>query len=345
MADNFERQLVKTKQFSPDDAGKRVGWAAALPIPERDDLVAFNVVTATVGPEGAYHGYNDDEINGERMRTYSSQTSRGFLHVASLGVLINRNLPGIHQTNRDFGYSQQDDGRFDDARYIRLGANLRNEFAPEDEDKIWADNNQDLLNLLKAQLADADAMTHYPPIYYLMNALFTHPGIFKDATYTSENLQSFILADASMAPTTRQEIEGAKHIISNLSSITAQDKGMLHNLGTFRDIPAEDIPDAFVASRRVVAVNEAAILEKLSELAYPQLVYQPRDGREWPYMDGTVKNEQKAFGRELEDLKMNQSGRAIHELERELKSIEKRIDYARQGFQALHAISFAERNV
>ncbi len=336
-------QTVVTKEYPADLAGERVGWTSVEEINDNPDLVGVNVVVATVGTQGAKHGYHQHE--GESERLYSSRSDEGFVAVAGLFVMISREK-GIDPHGST--YFRAEERRGEGAGSILLnGGSGYHDFVPEDDAKSWADSATELLGLLKDGLARKDVADHYPTVYYYLNGMQGHDGYRSRNSLRDSNPQELFLADSTMAKTTKKQVAAVNGVVTSLEGVKTEDERMKQRLTVFSDIPAGDVSDAFVKSRQTVAAYEQAVLAALPNMYASPLVYLPigfrPSGRSWPYMDAVARTEQEAFGIELSALQSGQTGRVNHELDRETKELEHRLEFARQGSHVLRLLLMSEQ--
>jgi hypothetical protein len=154
----------------------------------------------------------------------------------------------------------------------------------------------------------------YPTFYYYL-AQMTVPEL--------------LLADTAMATTTeRTEMKEVREYAAQLAAVKSEDERMLETLTAFGDIPADQIPDTFKASRRKVAVHERRAQANKDKVVTGSWLRNIRDTLTWPYMDPLTTDEQAAFGIELQGLEARNVNLARHALERELPSLDKRLETA-----------------
>ena len=337
-------QTVFTKEFAPELAGERVGWVSVQEMPDNSDLVGVNVVVATVGNDGAKHGYH--QRDGEAERMYSSQSDEGFLAVAGLFVMASRE-DGIHPQGGVYFRAEERKG---DGRSILLnGGSGYPDLVPNDDGKSWADNGQELIGLLKEGLARKDVEEHYPAVYYLLNGMVGHERYRSRSSTRDTAPQELFVPDKTMIENTKKQTALADSVVTALEAVNTEDEHMKKRLTVFSDIPATEVPDAFMKSRQSVAAHERAILTTLPTMLAEQLVYLPigfrPSGRSWPYMNAVAKTEEEAFGLELAALRSSNVRRANYELDREASELAHRLEFARQGSHVLRLLALSEQQM
>lgn len=337
----MSHERIITKEYSAEDAGKRVGWISAQEHKENHNAVIVNIATATVGENGASQGYIHSEEYGHLT---SSETTRGFLATTTFAAVVLRGEK-INSNSQFFRVQDRSDlggNAFQD------GAAGYPDFAPNEDERTWVEGRRELLALLMSSLQATDIAHYYPAIYYLHNLGFAHQ-VTRDGSFLAQYSPSdYLLADPEMSPTTKREIVGAESLRKQLGLIESLDTRMKSALGVFSDIPPKKIPEVFTQSRKAVARHERKILDTTFDSYSSRAVFIPigqgRSGRTWPYMDALANTEQAAFGIELTALKAENVAPAEHSLERELKELDGRKIYAQQGAAALRALYQAEQS-
>ena len=349
MPQTIEREI----SFTPEMAGKRVGWVSTAEIrngtPVETTPISVNVVSATVGPDGAWFGHRTSENPGDKPIA----EQEGFLAVAAFSAILvsptrNKweeefNLAYLHQGRRDASQQLDRSG----GRLLDRGVD-RGQYSNEDISVDWAKGPDELIDLLKEKLNDAGFKARYPQLYYWLNGTIARtPGSQLTAEgFEGISIDDLLLPDKKMQRTTRGQLERAQYIVELLGHSAKDDERMRKRLTVFSDVSAARIPDVFVENRRYVAGIETRILEHVSKLAVRQLVHLPignrSGGRTWPYMDASEADDGAAFGIELDALKRNSTERADHELAKEHAELRQRQQYAQKGLRRFNEIVHAE---
>ncbi len=339
-------ETLRLVDFKSEMAGRRVGWVSLDNVRDRENnetpLVSVNVVTATVGQEGAWYGHTIDK------RFFSPEPEQqGFLAVAAFSAILTSptdspweeefNLIYLSQANRDA--IQLLDKGVDRGVYGGTG----------DPTSDWATNPAELLDQLKEKLSDVGFKERYAQLYYWLNGAIARPKMGYELTpkeFESMKIDELLLPDQTMKTTTKEQLAHARSIVDQLGQSAKSDETMRKRLTVFSDIPVTDVPDTFVENRHLVAKGEKEIGKHVSKLAVRQLVYLPignrSGGRTWPYMDASATDEDVAFGRELNGLRRGSIEPANRELGREIDELVMRQQYAQQGVRRFSEISHAE---
>ena len=143
---------IITKEYPAELAGERVGWTTTAEITWQRPVVVVNAVVATVGSDGARHGYNERE--GEEERLYSRRCDEGFVAVSGLRVLISREI-GIDSSGVFFSTEER---KGEGSSILQHGANGYADFTPDEESRLWADNRQEFIDNLNKELVSLLAL-------------------------------------------------------------------------------------------------------------------------------------------------------------------------------------------
>jgi hypothetical protein len=337
------RNIIYTQEFPPELAGQRVGWTSVEEAPDNNDLVVVNAVAATVGTDGARHGFIELDNGERRIRFPSNDTSEGFVAVSGLSVTISKER-GIHHGN--ISYAAEGSASGGSWSILENGVSGYTKLAPGETQKRWVDSTQVFIADLRQGMSKHGVIDHYPVVYYSLNGYMGHEGYrSRDSNPYSEPAELFI-PDATMVGETGAQVSVIDTVVRSLEAAKTESENMKRCLTVFSDVPAEDIPNTFRASRRTVAEQERRALGASAQIHAVDLAYLPigtgQSGRTWAYMDALATTEHEAFGRELEALLAKDTGRARRELERELSELEARITYARQGRQVMRLLNIAE---
>lgn len=332
----MSREEVIVEEFSPEQAGERVGWVAYR---EKEgsssDLVVLDAAVATIGQEGAVVSHLD---YGDGRKMYHRNSMRGFMAATALSVTIPRSSGQVTDLSQ-FYFRSSGQGYYGG----RLEASdVFTSSISEHIDNVKWSNGDDLAADIKRVLKDRGVAQAYPTVYLGLNNFILHPQLGpKD---NKESVRP--VADPEMIEATSAEAAEAALIDSNLKLAGGVDSMMLTRLTVFSEVPPEEIPDSFVQSRRSVAQLEADILDSANRMLFKWGAFLPvgfrPNGRTWPYMDPTISDEQRAFGHELEALKTQNVKPAERELRYEIKELDKRIEHAGHGLAALLRLKDAE---
>lgn len=347
---------VVEREYTPDQAGQRVGWVSVESAPcaiggirgQLQDEVYARVSVATIGEDGshlsrsyAHKGYDDvvdyTPFPGDKPPHIVANVS-GFVNVTGMNATIRQG-----RTVMDFPPFMDGD----------IGAFVREPLTK----KTWFDSESGCVQLLKSGLLEkgADSET-YVLLYYYLNAYLAHEGIdrpgqgqmFTDRASAARRPQAPI-ADPEMQETTEQQLELATSIATELQSALTTDRIMLRSLDALSDVNPDSIPGIFEASRQDVSCREGIVIDRAGQLLVQSLVYKPigfrPEGRSWAYMDATPSDEHPSgdYARELDFLKDGKSRPVIDQLEHEVAELEKRAEYAQQGKEMLGKLLEAER--
>jgi hypothetical protein len=219
----------------------------------------------------------------------------------------------------------------------------------EEADKRWALTALELKDAIREAMQEADIFGHYPALYYLTNGLMCHGFFLEKARMIGADVSELFIADPEMADTTEKQIDSARKICAELQAGIETDELMRSRLTVFSDVPASDIPDIFVESRRWLQTHEEAMAEASKGLIIPGLVYNPAGrgpgSRSYPYMGAHPGDDNRNFGHELEALRHKDVSRADYELSEELKELRARLVWAQQGCAVLRSLNLTEDGV
>lgn len=344
MARNIERVAT----FGPEMAGERVGWVSTGRVRGDDNEngrpFSLNLVTATVSQNGAWFGYETLQ-NPDGEKSLPIATQYGFLAVSAISTVLA--TKENHDWHEDFNlsYLQESDRGRDKVQLLDRGVS-RGLHTDEDEVVDWAKNKAELLELLRGKLTDSGFKERYAQLYYWLNGSIARFDNYGGNPFASFELHELLVPDKSMKKKTADQIMHADRVVKTLTYMVDHDDKMRKRLTVFSDIPKETVPGRFIDNRNYAAGGEEVIQEHISQLAVRQLVYLPigfrPNGRTWPYMDASVPDEEKAYGRELAGLKQGDIEPADFELKREIAELEKRRQYADQGLQRFNHLSQSE---
>lgn len=207
--------------------------------------------------------------------------------------------------------------------------------------KIWVEG-EDFLATLKQQLSDVDADDMYPKMYYGLNYGAAHEDIRPNDVGTVNGAE-WLLADPAMHDVTADEQIQANAIVLAYDLIAKTDIRVRKDLTCFGSVPKASVPEYFAQQRRKVAEYEQRVESAADDMVLSDYVeLSLRAVRTWPYMDPTTTDERAAFGRELKSLKKEDILPAIDELGEELRAIDRRACWARNGRAVLELLYTAE---
>jgi hypothetical protein len=336
------------KEFPEGEPGQRIGWTAVSEAENGWSII--DVATATLLGKGAAIGaiLSDDSEIAPKGRSggltdisrfqvfahpedavFAAHKSHLFDHVGPTTV----NLLGQHLTDSDLGSA------FTPIPALARGPQYKLQGSSEILEAKWADSAAELIGLIKQTLTEHDLMEKYPFLYYFVNSAVS--GRHSDT-------RDLLLPDAAMHGTTLEQYEAAHGVESALAASSTNDKSMLRNLTVFGEIPADEIPDEFRQSRQRAHGYEQEVQDGVSRLEFPRSVYLPigfrPEGRSWPYMDAGNEKDETTQGI-IGDLKEKKIDWARTELQREVRELRERHEYAQEGAQRLEALSVAELQV
>ena len=332
-------EKIAVNEFSPEQAGSRVGWTSVEAKEINDNpLVFVDVVVATVGEDGAklsYHEMNDD---GEVHIGVSNSCAEGFVAVAGLQTIISRER-GLSTDSANVRFTDNNDRHgADSGASILLSGAWPGQYQPEIGSVKWANGSQEILDDLKDGLLSEGVSEHYRTLYYLLN------GYLWIQQEGEERKPELLLPDISMQDDTLDQVADALVIKSVLEAAITEDEVMKQNLTVFSKIPASKIPKVFKNSRVEMRRKEAKMSIVNDTLAVGSIVYTPTSVfRTWPYMDAAAQTDKEAFGLELEALENGSIDRVQSELTDEIKSLHRRLEFAQIGYEGLLALASSER--
>jgi hypothetical protein len=338
-------ERVRTKEFSADDAGKRVGWVS---LSERETVPGksfcfVDVVTATVGEGGAWEGYI--EVNDKKSEPNRYPDTAGFIAVSGISAILSSRANGgaLIPEEEALTYYPDNKGK---SSIISKGAGRH---FPEEIIKKWVDCPERVLDLLKEGLTSHGLDDKYAMLYYWLNGTIarTNRGSTIDPVFGQYNASDLLIPDKTMAEQTQEQMSHTQGVVDALSQSIDNDKMMKKRLTIFSDITEAQVPEVYSGSRLTANELERKIGGHVSKMLVKRLVYLPigfrPDGRTWPYMDASAENDG-AFGQQLADLKRGNVDFANHELDLEIKELIARLEYATQGNNRFQEIATAEKN-
>lgn len=340
------RSEVVIQEFGPDEQGQQVAWAyvGTESRAERDlpDITSVDLAFGHIGENGARYTAIDHE--GEHLFHRDSVT--GFTHASAINVVFPHGVEGsrnqnylIRSAGRIFGHEMSS------SEIMASGLGRGQSGAHDDTE--WFTDGDNFLSRLKERYEEAGLdPTCYQLTYLLMGHL-----VLNERFAPNEHGQPYInphnrvLVDTEMHDVTREEREAAITVLGRLTSEKLEDEDMLRRLTVFSDIPSDEIPEVFVASRERVSGLEAAAIQAASTALTQRVFFLPvgfrPSGRTWPYMDATVEPV-KGYGQELQALRDGSVDQPMYELKKEIDELKKRIVATTQGSQAMDGLFFAE---
>lgn len=343
------RNLVTEVEFGSELAGQRVGWSTVTGYGRRsDEILAVHIAMATVGEEGASFEYESREHEGKPIKAFWSDAAKGFVAMAGISVVVDRTRSPKDQERIGPYYVFDDDliRGSSEGRPLRTAGGAAESIDELDEKRSWLEGAGEIISSVKENMRQADLTDYYPNVYYTANMLLGHEQSNRGSSLGKVAVEDVLLPDSDMHVATVQEIHVASTIERALSAEHTEDGKMLRNLSVFGDIPTEDIPSAFRASRIKVAKSEQSAVAAKKQLYTQAGIFLPigfHGGRSWPYMSADLPlDDERAFGRELRGLEHGKTKLAESELEREIEEIEARARHASQGVNALELLSRGE---
>lgn len=322
-------EFAAIQEFPPEMAGELVGWLNIVEHSETE-IIGAAVAYARIGAQGAKCGYT---VLVDNQEQHFAPSNYGFEYSTELAVFArDGNLVDTRASRQT-----REDGRFklsdDEAR----NGGFANSFYPGDgdprKDGTWATGTIGITEMLKTELNRADVGWMYPTMYY----------------YLSQMCRTDIqLVDPTMHETTAEQFEQALQHRAVLQAILEADTAMTKDLTIFGGVSADEIPEHFQKSRRTVAEyeRELAAQRGTSYVHGWQMPIGARpSGRSWPYMDPTTADESRAFGQELAALQNRNVSPALHELGREMKELNMRLETAQIVLRRLGSLSTKELNL
>lgn len=346
MAEVPDRRIIDA-EYPPEDAGQKVGWVSVV---SKENVGQCNVETvdinagvAHVSEQGASRGYTLRNEDGKEKKIVFPGDVGGFEDSASVHIETVRGM-SLKEVARE--------------SYIDLTAHNSKRHATcmlehvcdEETGVIFTIGAEDLIAALKKHLKKEDASDLYPIVYYGLNAAIGHAGVREFlGSYISTKENPPFVADPQMQDVTEAQLAASETIAADLSTIKDEDETMKSDLTVFSSISADQVPDAFVASRQKVHETEARAIECANtDLLIPSYSFLPvgfrPGGRSWPYMDATLDaSDERAFGRELEGLKYRAITPADYELKKEIQETSLRLQYAQATVKMLRDLLAAEQ--
>lgn len=344
-----ERTQVVTKEFSPDQAGERVGlidihagrWSDSC---GSNYGTSIDIVLASIGENGAQGGYTERPDVGEGENIVFPGDVTGFVAATSLKLkIIEGHTLREHMLNPVFTLAA------DDNRTGSKGSHIVRE-ATENDNAKWVETTPSIVTEIKDAMKRENIDEFYPFIYYVLNAAIGHAATRDKLEHLSKVNYEHLLADPQMNDMTVEQLRLSSEVNGRLQDVLKEDEKMKHVLTVFGGVPAAEVPEAFAGSRTKVHQLEQEAKDLAEELYIPYMTYLPvgeASGlrvRSWPYMDASVSvDDERAFGRELGALSDNNVVPANVELDREVKEVTGRIEFARSSVAMLTNLAQAEQ--
>ena len=294
---NIEKIMIQ--EYPADAAGQYAGWLNLAQIPEVP-VIRGAITYARIGHNGAEH-FTSKLADDELAMPHSS----GFENPVSVEFTQHPSEPAT-------GYNEvratlAPGAPWNSHRFSNERVDLQPVIMPGEG--TWVLGGKEILKTLKEKLAERDLEWFYATIYHTL-------------AYVAR--EEDLLADPEMHGETTTQVSLLQEHILTLEDIETRDNIMQNNLTVFADLPPDEIADAFAQSRRAVRDSERT-LEHLSKTItlgrnIPTIGFRP-SGRSWPYMDASIDDEVRSFGRELTALKDRITWPSSRELERELGEI------------------------
>lgn len=314
---------IETKalfEASEEHAGEMVGYVNAHKL-EESDTFRFVVGHATVGENGAFYG-TQFSSEGEQF----SDVSRGFVGATAISLYANNpdriEITSVQSPFHNKGYRQQE--------YTDIFLSFFPKEKPAEGVGEWALTDAGIVDAIKRRLEELDMLAVYPAIYYDLAVLATKP-----------------LADPTMASQTLEIRAHVDKMAGKLKEMSDEDKGMLENLTVFGNIPALELPEAFVRSREKVGITERTLNKDVPRFAHgwiPSVGFRP-SGRTWPYMDPECADADRSYGWVLQTLRNKDVTLAEGELKKEVDELRLRDSYAERTLLCLRELAAREHSL
>jgi hypothetical protein len=339
--------MVPVREYTPEQAGMRIGWAALEPRNEEGWYMGAHLASATVGAEGAYMAYELREEDGEVTKQRGwSDGMKGFEAVQGLSVFFDTRVAPDEQDYKEFHIARSERFRRDSGQFaLNHGGDSHTNAEVIAEQRRWADSPVELMAHMKAVMEERGLGEHYPLVYYTANLMVAHEMQREQSSLCKVPVEVTLMPDATMSLMTEEQIAHAEEIIRQLEFQKAGNVEMTRNLTVFSDLSPESLPDAFIESRRAAAEAEVAVQAANRQLlTYGGIHLATQHALTWPYMDAGESDEGKAFGGELRHLEAKNTEVANASLRYELKGLEQRLQHARRGRVVLGMLLSAERS-
>jgi len=332
---------VRTKEFPATDAGRRIGWVALskqAAKPERE-FCDIDVITATVSENGAWEGYVEiKDVN----KSHRYPQAEGFLDISGISATLSTtDEPRIQIADEEsLRFHSQAVGDHD-----IMVQGLGHRYDGRAENKQWVYNHTNVIDLLKQGLADHNIEDCYGILYYFLNLSVARSDMFTklDSAFGDYAIQDLLMPDKSMAQQTSGMISTVDDIIGAFNQSADNDKTMKHRLTGFTDLPKRKIPEVYQESRNTAHGLETKLGSLAAGLVLQRLIYVPTGLRTYPYMDASAVNDGDFGGHQRAELERQEVDHTNRELDREIKELEQRRDYAKQSAIRLQEIATAEK--
>lgn len=313
------------KTYGPEDAGQKAGWVTAVDNPDRDSFYVLGAY-ATVGESGASVSTIRHEVTDERL--WHDHLAAGFSRACSYAILV---IPG-----EDTRIRNTDTVRFDREKATDLaGHSFHKEFDIDDESVTWGKGDEELVTNLRQVLGDRGSADEFARLYLTINGGVGHGTRVEGFPLSMSYVASNQIYDPSMSDTAAEEQSRFNEYADVLGEQIKQDTAV-HEQASRWSLTEEQ----FVASREGARAAFLRIGELRQTMIAPTLAYTPEGYvRSWPYMDASEGDARVAYGIEQGDVAVGNFGRVSYELEREIKELKKRQEYAARGAQVMFALT------
>lgn len=328
----------RTVSYPKSMVGERVGWIATGKIAsDEDTLLSIDVVTATVGLEGAWQGFRYSESS-----QFNMPVQEGFLAVSAMSSIIRPGKPtgDVDEQNLRFVFPQTDH-EIDRSKVglLAQGAGGLTDRLT-DYKRTEAASKDEIIEILKERLDQTGFGDRYPQLYYWLNGA---PQLKDGAPIEGVAIPQMLLPDPAMRTQTTDQAVLAESITSSLQNLHDRNEIMRRRMTVFSDIPSSEVATRFIDNRTFAHSAELLIREKMSKLAVRRLVYLPIGvQRTWPYMDAGVEGVE-GYGPELDGLRARKIHPAYDALADESRELERRELHARSAAQRFKLLLSLEK--
>lgn len=224
------------QEYSPDFAGKRVGWCG---VKKRPEGVWVDLVATTVSAEGASLSVIDDLPETHSM-------AQGFESIiATRGLLMGRHLASLERWESGLGDWKDEEGTFTEFAVSDIGQAVDAPFLSQNISSalvigskgrvanapVWCSMGE-LQDRLKGQLGNLGFSKRYPTVYYGFNcAVLEQAKIHLQHGKTKpiddidlESYAPYLFVDPTMARTTARHITATRKILTELDNLKNLDE-------------------------------------------------------------------------------------------------------------------------
>jgi hypothetical protein len=323
------------KEYSAGQRGERVGWVRVTPqmIDDRE-VIGIDLVAATVtGKDGAKFGSKLSRPQSESEIAISVPYEQGFSAVTAFSGMFGMPHNG-HSFESSLVYSSTTSSYYghEDTPADLLHQGTDDLHFKYFSDKTWANNGLALIDTLHQLLIDAKSEELYSPLYYWINGAIGRNNSGLLESLDGVQMSDLLLPDASLHFQTEQQLAHTEVISTLLAQALGNDKEMLSDITLLSETPANELSSVFEKSREKARQLYLDVINHIGQLAVRRLVHVPaergRGSHSWPHMNVTEQTADRLYGVELGAIKEQSIGRAQVKLEREMKELEHRQEFA-----------------